>query len=247
MPVIHCHDIDPVAWSIEQPGHSVPKRAIDVWRVAARSDKNLLNLLSDAEKAQSDRFYKKEDASRFITGRFALRLILAGYAGMPPGEIQILAGAGKKPLLANDHDIHFNLAHSGDWILIAVSGTAVGVDLELVNPAFSFDGILENNFSKEEINFIRGAENPRAAFYFLWTRKEALIKATGRGLHDNLQSITVLDGSREIDQRLLVSSNGWNINSFAVLENYQGAVSFDEKIRSINFRELETSLFLQAI
>ena len=247
MPAIHCNHIESVKWAERQPERSNLIIGTDVWRIPVSSHTNLLNLLTQEEIERSEVFYKSGDADRFITTRYALRLILGNYLGVPPHEIQIRDGQNKKPVLVNHPHLHFNVAHSGEWILIGVSGAAVGVDLEKVNMDFPFDTILEDNFSKEEIDFVQRADDPRVAFYKLWTRKEALVKATATGLHAQLPLITLVDGSTEIDQQLLASSRGWNINSFAVADDYLGAISQDQQIHLTNFLELDPLVFLQAI
>jgi 4'-phosphopantetheinyl transferase len=247
MPAIHCHHINSVKWIEKEPERSALLIGTDLWRIPVSPHKNFLKLLSGEEIKRSAVFYKSDDAARFITARYALRLMLGKYAGLPAQEIQFMDGPNKKPALVNDPHLHFNVSHSGDWILIGVSARPVGADVERINPGFAFTDVLEDNFSKEEIDFIQRADDPRAAFYVLWTRKESLVKATATGLHAHLPLIPVLEGSWRIDQDILASSGEWSINSFAVADDYLGSVSHDQQIPLINFLELESLFFLQAI
>ena len=75
-------------------------------------------------------------------------------------------------------EVQYNLSDSGDRILIAVSRQAVGIDVEYVKPKFYYDTILPLNFTQEEIDFISGGDSSNR-FFMLWTRKEAILKATG--------------------------------------------------------------------
>ena len=113
-----------------------------------------------------------------------LRKLLAGYSNLAPDEIKFAEGLNKKPFAenANLSDLHFNISHSADIILIAISNSEIGVDVEKVDNSFSYEEILPHNFSDEEIDFIKNPED----FYLLWTRKESLLKATAKGLDDDL-------------------------------------------------------------
>ncbi|PIE88828.1 MAG: hypothetical protein CR997_14350 [Acidobacteria bacterium] len=104
---------------------------------------------------------------------------------------------GKPVLMANDRQ-HFNLSHSGAWVVCAVDGEPVGIDIEQrVNRRdIEFDGL----FTAEEMAYL---ENGRKSllwqrFYRLWTLKESYLKALGTGLYRSMQSFTVsvLDNHR---------------------------------------------------
>lgn len=121
--------------------------------------------------------------------RRVLREILADYLDTPAESIRFVYGPNGKPELAPDSPrrLHFNLTHTTDLALIAVSATAeVGVDVEAIAPMEDMDDVAAAQFSGEERQRIAArpiAEQPKA-FFEAWTRKEASIKARGGNLSD---------------------------------------------------------------
>lgn len=97
-----------------------------------------------------------------------------------------------KPVLVHEPDIHFNLSHSGNLAVCAVSDHPVGVDVEVlqnVDPRVA--GMC---FQPVERIWIADAEDPARAFTRLWTRKESFLKLSGDGLSRPLTSFCVLPG-----------------------------------------------------
>ena len=122
-------------------------------------------------------------------------------AGVTAELARILAGRtvtrdhNGKPRVASidGRDLHFNVSHSGEWALIAVSDDSpVGVDIErprvFRNPA----GVARRLCSARELEHVRGGED-QAGLLRLWVRKEAVAKADGSGLLMALGELDVLD------------------------------------------------------
>ena len=133
----------------------------------------------------------EEHRQRFVAARGALRETLAKYAGCEPGRLEFQYGAAGKPALASG-DLHFNLSHSRGLALYAVArGREVGVDIEKVRREAALQLIAARFFPPEEAEALRAlppAERVEA-FFRLWTRKEAYIKARGEGLRILAESI----------------------------------------------------------
>jgi len=115
-----------------------------------------------------------------------LRLVLARYLGEAPEEIEIARGAHGKPGLAAEPErLAFNLSHSGDLTLVAVSrGREVGVDVERTRPERDLVALAERALAPEEAVIVRAAagDERTRVFYELWTRHEARLKCLGVGL-----------------------------------------------------------------
>ena len=120
----------------------------------------------------------------------AMRQILSCYVG--PILPAIKKSAYGKPYLA-ESDLEFNLSHSGDYALLAITrGQAVGVDIEhMCRKTKDFLAIAKRFFTAEECSAIQFADDPHAAFFRCWVRKEAFIKATGLGLSFGLSNVVV--------------------------------------------------------
>lgn len=116
----------------------------------------------------------------------ALRLVLARYLGEAPEAIELRRGERGKPGLAADPErLAFNLSHSSELTLVAVSrGREVGVDVEREKPARDLVALAERALAPEDAAAVRAAsEGERSrCFYALWTRHEARLKCLGTGL-----------------------------------------------------------------
>jgi 4'-phosphopantetheinyl transferase len=214
---------------------------VDLWRVSVSANlpllTNFLATLRPEEIARANRYYRIGDRNTFIISRGATRDILGKYLSLQPSSIEFELGINKKPYVKNDQDLHFNISHSGDWILIGISNSEIGVDTELINKAFAYKEILPYNFSAREVDYIN-QDRSLSRFFMLWTRKEALIKATGEGLNDNLKLITCLDGIHFTQSNIISSANDWLINTFKLNENYLASIATNSKIDIIRFRDI---------
>jgi 4'-phosphopantetheinyl transferase len=162
--------------------------ALHVWAVpldrGRATSTTLDERLSPDERDRADGFALVKPRQTFVAGRVALRSLLGEYLQLPPEQVPIVLESNGKPRLVGG-DVRFNLAHSGNLALVAVTrGCEIGVDVELVRPIDHAHEIAARNFHAAEQAAIRvatAAELP-AIFMRLWTRKEAVLKALGTGL-----------------------------------------------------------------
>ena len=150
--------------------------------------------LSDDERARADRFHFPIDRDRFAVGRASLRALLGGYLDIPPSALRFGYSKSGKPFLQNNPALRFNLSHSRETGLLAVSyNREVGIDLEFIDPGIKRDweSVALEVFSKNErIELVRSSpEEKIRMFYRLWTRKEAYVKGLGVGLLAPLSEI----------------------------------------------------------
>ncbi|MCB1899408.1 MAG: 4'-phosphopantetheinyl transferase superfamily protein [Rhodocyclaceae bacterium] len=158
-------------------------------------------LLSPEESKRASRYRFDVDHRQFVVGRVILRSLLAMYLNMDASQISFCYGSFGKPRLAPDlqaANLEFNLSHSEDMLILAVAGgRSVGVDLEHVRRAPDVMCALDSFLTAAEIRAMRlnpTAEKSRQCLR-AWIRKEALVKADGRGLHfslDQLETIHLL-------------------------------------------------------
>ncbi len=191
---------EPLTW---EPGPLAPQLApgeVHVWRLALDQPKALsreLRAWLSAEECQrADRFHRPRDGIRFVVGRAALRDLLGRYTGEVPANLSFDTGPFGKPTLGKPAgtNIHFNVSHSHGLAVIALSqGRELGIDLELMRPMDSMDAIAHRFFAAiEYAAYQEQPEEDRAlAFFRVWTRKEAYLKATGTGISVPLDSFHV--------------------------------------------------------
>lgn len=207
---------------------------------------DLRRVLSDDERARADAFYTSDLHDRYVNAHGWLRRILGAYLDLGPEELVFVTNDFGKPDLdrsATTRAIAFNLTHSGDLAVVAVtSGAAVGVDIERWHGRIGHLEIAERFFSLPE----RAALNELAArgddviggFFAAWTRKEAYIKATGHGITRGLDhfDVTLTPGTpaRLIADRLEHDAPArWTIATFAIHDGYSGAVAVDGPVDDI--------------
>ena len=153
--------------------------------------------LSPAELERAARFHFEGHRNRFVAGRGLLRTLLGRCLEADPRDLDFAYGPNGKPSLAGafgDSGLHFNLAHSEDLALVAITRAArVGVDVERVRSLPDAAELVVRFFSKRESEVFRKlpAERQPAAFFNLWTRKEAWLKATGEGIGHLLSQVEV--------------------------------------------------------
>jgi 4'-phosphopantetheinyl transferase len=202
--------------------------AVDVEKIPS-----MLTLFSDDEVQRANRFHFEKDRTRFIAARAAMRQILAGYVNIPPQQLVFLYGAQGKPELPSGMagpDIRFNLSHSRDFALLAVThGQTVGVDIEYINRDFAREGIAERFFSPHEVGILRAVppDELAEAFFCCWTRKEAYIKALGKGFAVPLNSFDVAFGRGVTPALLRVEppqeSSRWSMYAVTAPAGYTAA------------------------
>ena len=152
-------------------------------------------LLDDEELRRSRRFVRPRDRHHFVRAHAGLRLFLARCLGVDPATVRYETGVHGKPrLLPGLPPLEFNLSHSEGLGLLAVArDRSVGVDIERIRDMPDARNIAQTYFSVAEREALRSLPlaEQEAAFFYCWTRKEAVIKAVGEGLSRALDSFEV--------------------------------------------------------
>jgi 4'-phosphopantetheinyl transferase len=194
----------------------------------------LSHTLSPTEQQRADRFRQPADRLRFSTGRGGLRWLLRQRTQQPTTEIQLVDDERGKPAPLNLDGWHVNLSHSGEWVVWAFADSPVGVDVEQPQPGFAYADLIETCFGPAEQRAI-GEAGPvgsiahQTLFYTLWTRKEAILKATGIGLTNALTALSVLDGPQHVPTEAIGSDDDWHVYSFTLPTNVPAAVAYRGK------------------
>ena len=164
--------------------------------VSCLKDEKLYSKLSEkmtqARRDAADRLRFAKDR-RLSVGAYSLlryALIRAGEKGTFPIE----TGECGKPYFPDRPDICFNLSHSGDVALCALSDTDVGCDVEAQRrPPLS---VAKRYFSSSEKDYLASArtdEERAERFFRVWTLKESVMKATGLGFSLAPSSFSAVD------------------------------------------------------
>lgn len=231
---------DRLIWQQPTEFLSLVDRNVHLW--AASLDQppialaRLKSSLSEDEIQRSQRYVRADLKQRFIVGRGILRYILSRYMGIAAGEIRFIYGPHGKPSLqlssASDR-IHFNLAHTGNLVIYAFSRACeLGVDIEQVQSLPDLIQVARRFFAPQELATLLAlpAEQQERAFYTCWVRKEAFIKASGKGLTQALDSFVVSLAPGQPAALLELHGDttdlsGWSIEELPVPSGFEAALA----------------------
>lgn len=215
---------------------------VHVWRGTLNQSpevvERLRGCLSPDEQEKAARFYHEHDRRHSIIARSMLRAILARYLDCAPSALRFSYSAFGKPelrLRPLDPPLRFNLSHSKDLALVAVTlDCAIGIDLEWVRKELLGEQIAERFFSAAEVSSLRALPHTSQveAFFNCWTRKEAYIKARGLGLSLPLESFDVSLKPGEPAALLRTREHTeeaarWSLKELPVAPGYAAAVAVE--------------------
>lgn len=177
---------------------SLAARQVHVWQICLEQGDDLLDrfrgTLEPDELERAGRFRFARLQRHFIASRGFLRYVLARYLGVRPEELRFSYNDYGKPGLVGEQSLQFNMSHSHEVGLVAVTrDAAVGVDVEHIRADFASEEIATRFFSRLEVETFSSLprEEKVAAFFRCWARKEAYIKAIGKGLSQPLDAFDV--------------------------------------------------------
>lgn len=142
-------------------------------------------ILDTHERAQAEKFKTPLLRQRYIEVHGQLRLLLAKTLNQPAAQLRIARTAQGKPYLPDYPTLAFNLSHSAEhWVIALSRHCQLGIDLEVCQARVNLLGLVERCFAAEEIGYWQQLPETEKnlAFYRYWTRKEAFVKATGVGI-----------------------------------------------------------------
>jgi 4'-phosphopantetheinyl transferase len=230
----------PAIWAPPAEWPGLPGSDIHVWRVSLSAGPEILAalrpLLAEDERQRAGRILLPDRGTAFLVARGALRRLLGWYLGLPPVSVTLGYTAHGKPFLAGPGPVpplRFNVSHSGQVALLAFRlGREIGVDVEEVRTAPDLAGIARRFFTPVEsagILSLPPAGQPDA-FYACWTRKEAYLKAIGKGIAAGVASVEIFtapDGRPALRTPApeAVPLRDWTIRDLPAGEGYFAALA----------------------
>jgi 4'-phosphopantetheinyl transferase len=205
-----------------------------IWSASFEAEDSscFIPFLTEDEKDCATRLKSTAATCQKIISRGILRLLLSNYTGINPKDLFFENGQFGKPFLSNpaNSEICFNLAHSGNLLLIAIGKKKdVGIDVEKIEEKRDFKGISPLVFSLSEQQTIARSMDPIHDFYSIWTAKEAILKATGRGFSypSNKFSVFILNGITfpSIIPTELTGGCSCSLSSFSPANGYSAAIA----------------------
>jgi len=231
-------------WSAPPQSLSLESGEVHVWRVDLERPEAVLekfwSTLEPYEIERANRFHFEKHRRGFVVGRGFLREVVSRYLKSEAASLRFSYGAFGKPALDGDSRLQFNMSHSHEVALLAITeGREVGVDVEHVRTDFASDEIARRFFSVCEVDVFNAlaTEDQVAAFFRCWTRKEAYIKAIGRGLSQALDAFDVTLAPGEPPALLRASESDparWTMRDLEVGEEYAAALMVEGEISTLD-------------
>ena len=232
----------PQQWNIPPSTFHLSPDEIHVWQtplvVPEPIHQQLTQNLSAKDQTRAASFYFDKDRTRWIVGRAVLRILLARYLNTDPHSLNFDTNPYGKPFLTYPSlpiPLQFNLSHSGDLALYAFTYTRhIGIDIEYKRPGIEYDALARVSFSPNERATLRSLPDllKHDAFYNCWSRKEAYIKARGKGIYLPLDQFDVslipgepaaLLASREDPE----APTHWTLHDFPPIPDYSSALAVE--------------------
>ncbi len=159
----------------------------------------LKSILSEQELRKCNHFKNRCDKDKCIIRYGLLRNILSTYLNIYPKKIKLNLKKYEKPSILFDNrniDMRFNMAYSMNRVIYAITlKRNIGVDIERIEDEINIDEIISNYYTKNEKDKIYKhlpKERPYE-FFKIWTIKEALLKAFGLGISDQIAKLDTID------------------------------------------------------
>jgi 4'-phosphopantetheinyl transferase len=232
-------------WTEPPPSPSLKTGTVHVWRISLdQQDQNLERFRGTLELDELDRaarFHFEKHRRHFIVARGFLRSVVARYVETLPGALRFAYGVYGKPDLTSEHSLRFNLSHSNEVALLAVTLDAeLGVDVEHIRADFASEDIARRFFSRAEVETFNALapEQRVEAFFRCWTRKEAYIKAIGKGLSQALDEFDVTLAPDTPAALLRAKDDDparWLLSDIEVGKSYAGALVIERPVAEIRF------------
>ena len=220
--------------------------------VASLEDEGLYALAlaaaSPERREKTLRFRFPKDRRLSLGAELLLRKALQEL-GAARQDLSYTYGENGKPFLSGLPGLHFNLSHSGERVMCAVSGGEVGCDIEQMRDVDL--KIARRYFFHGEYERIAAAatEAERADLFFrYWTLKESFLKATGRGLSLPLDAFQIVlpprGGESEISVVQSVDRRAYRFQEFHTGSAYRCAVCWTDGFPAPAAEEVDLARFL---
>ncbi|WP_298516699.1 4'-phosphopantetheinyl transferase superfamily protein [uncultured Kordia sp.] len=178
------------------------------------------------------RFRRWEDAQLSLSGRLLLQYALQKHAKLAHFDWNSLSYTSYGKPYLDTSELHFNISHSGTIVACALTtGIKIGIDMEQMRPIDVED--FKRQMTNNEWQYVNTAENQLQAFYEYWTKKEAVIKADGKGMSIPLLSFEIQNNTT------LVHSEKFYTKRIALSENYMCHIACNKEIDATDINLIE--------
>lgn len=213
-----------------------PKDTIYVWSAdftdLLTSYDKLTATLSSDERQRAGSFGHETARKNFELSRGMLRMLLGNSLFINPKDVTFKYGEHGKPALSSATEIEFNLSHSANIAVVALTThTQIGVDVEKIRELSREDLFARKLLSASELEHYEKLESgqKRSWLFQIWVMKEAVGKAAGKGISLPLTALEARHPS-------------WNVETFVPRAGYQGAIAYSGRLKKIVYGDWRIAL-----
>jgi 4'-phosphopantetheinyl transferase len=232
-------------------GYELNNDTIQIWHGTITAEdahyQSHWRILDAAEQARAGKFKSDLLRKRYVEVHGRLRNILAKTLNELPEKISIKIADHGKPYLADTPELAFNLSHSANAMVIALSRDCqLGVDVEGCKPRTSMAALVDKCFAEEEIAYWNQLPEAQKTleFYRIWTRKEAFVKATGHGIGLGLNHCVINPENQTEFLRVPAKcgqASTWHVQDIPLRQGVCSALVTNKEIVEVRLIELAAS------
>ncbi len=212
------------------------KKEVHLWQIHLNQflPTRLFASLDSSEQQRAQQLKTEDLYRRFVVAHAAMRSILSQYLGASPGNIHLMQPARKKPSIhqaQNQMGIDFNLSHSHEMALIAVSQTfLVGIDIEHIRNMPDVTQVAKRFFTTKEYALLlqSSPQTQLALFFKIWTAKEAFLKAKGLGLSGYLDQFSIQLNTQQEPASIDMTepdAKNWTLHRLDISSKYESTLA----------------------
>lgn len=189
--------------------------------------------LNNLEIEIAKRYYHTKDQKSYSIRHHLLNTWLCHFSHKDLDQLQFqITNAGKSSLV--DLPFHFNISKSNEYLAFAFGPVELGIDIETIRDSTSFKPVADQHFHPLEKAFLKEDSSP-INFFSIWTRKEALLKANGKGINDDLKIINSITEKQVYNSKEYLLST-YASDEYLVSLAYENEKQLPIKICSYNIR-----------
>ena len=241
-----------IIWNHPPQTLTLSSQDIHIWRanldLPIEQIERFLETLSADEKIRAERFHFERHRNFFIAARGILREILSRYSELKPEEWRFNYGTRGKPEIAEScgvKNLEFNVSHSEEIALYGITrASKIGVDIEKIRSLDDAEKIAQRFFLPQEFLWLSklSPAEKKAAFFSLWTCKEAYLKAIGEGLAFGLDQFEIGFSTDGLPKIISIQGNKeagkyWFLQQFNPVLGYVGSVAVKVDNPGFNYWE----------
>ncbi len=203
---------------------------------AARNDqeldtlrwKALLNEVPEVLHAKMERYVRWQDRQASLLGKLLLGHGLKKYGYSPTLLTELQISKYSRPSLSISLD--FNISHSGEYVVCTFAPHPIGIDVERIRPIKPYD--FRSVLTETELDILNKMQRPEDLFFEIWSKKEAAIKAEGKGFSNSLKQINALG------ELIFLEDQWWHLKEVDLDEAYKCYVAAPEEMGNVEVEVL---------